>query len=178
MVAAKPQPRSKAQQPQLLEMPSQKMAVVYSKGDPNVVGNNVFPALYGAVYTLKFALKKHGRDMKIAPPRARWPNAHLAPKDEWIGIWGIPVPDDITSLTLKVTEPEVKLEVWDYGTVAQLLYLGLYSDEMLAIERLHQFIAENGYEIAGPHEEEYLTRPNVKVPKTIIRYAVRKKAAA
>jgi hypothetical protein len=29
------------------------------------------------------------------------------------------------------------------------------------------------YEIAGPHEEEYLTRPDAKVPKTIIRYAVR-----
>ena len=33
-----------------------------------------------------------------------------------------------------------------------------------------------GYRIVGPHEEEYLTRPDVKVPKTIIRYRVKKRA--
>ncbi len=176
MQATKPHARTRPQQPQLLEMPSQKMAVVYSKGDPNLVGTGIFPALYGAVYTLKFALKKQGRDMKISPPRARWPNAHLAPKEEWIGVWGIPIPADITSLTPKVAEPEVKLEVWEYGSVAQVLHLGLYSEEMPTVERLQQFITDSGYEIAGPHEEEYLTRPNVKAPKTIIRYVVRKKA--
>ena len=31
--------------PELIEMPSQKVAVVTSKGDPNVVGEQVFPAL-------------------------------------------------------------------------------------------------------------------------------------
>jgi hypothetical protein len=35
--------------------------------------------------------------------------------------------------------------------------------------------SDSGYEIAGPHEEEYLSRPDAKVVKTIIRYAVRKK---
>jgi len=43
------------------------------------------------------------------------------------------------------------------------------------VERLHQFIEENGYQIAGDHEEEYLTTPDAKNPKTIIRYQVRKK---
>jgi len=33
----------------------------------------------------------------------------------------------------------------------------------------------SGYEIGGVHEEEYLTTPDAKVPKTIIRYAVKKK---
>jgi hypothetical protein len=31
------------------------------------------------------------------------------------------------------------------------------------------------YEVTGVHEEEYLSRPDVKVPKTIIRYEVKKK---
>lgn len=43
------------------------------------------------------------------------------------------------------------------------------------MERLHRFIAEKGYKIAGVHEEEYLSRLDVKVPKTIIRCPVRRK---
>lgn len=178
MQATKPRPRTSKEQPQLLEMPPQKMAVVYTKGNPNLVGEHVFPALYGTVYTLKFALKKQGVDMKVLPPRARWPNAHLAPMDEWIGVWGLPIPEEVTSLTPKVAEPEVKIERWDYGAVAQVLHLGPYSEEAATIERLRQFIDSMGYEIAGPHEEEYLTRPNAKVPKTIIRYVVRKKTGS
>lgn len=173
--ATKPRPRSKKLEPQILEMPAQKMAVVQTKGDPNQVGASVFPALYGAVYGLKFALKKQGVEMKIAPPRARWPNAHLAPKEEWTGIWGIPIPDSVTTLTPKILEPEVRVEQWEYGTVAQILHLGPYNEETATVERLHQFVAESGYEVAGPHEEEYLTRPNVKAPKTLIRYVVRKR---
>ena len=40
---------------------------------------------------------------------------------------------------------------------------------------LHKFIEDSGCEIAGVHEEEYLTRPDAKVVKTIIRYPVKKK---
>ena len=61
--------------------------------------------------------------------------------------------------------------------VAQILHKGPYSAEWPSIEKLHRFIAEKGYRIVGPHEEEYLTRPDVKVPKTIIRYRVKKLAA-
>ncbi|MCJ7769173.1 MAG: GyrI-like domain-containing protein, partial [Dehalococcoidales bacterium] len=64
---------------------------------------------------------------------------------------------------------------WQYGMVAQILHLGSYSEEGPNIERLHGFIEESGYEIAGPHEEKYLTRPDAKAVKTIIRYEVRKK---
>jgi len=43
------------------------------------------------------------------------------------------------------------------------------------MERLYRFIEESGYEITGVHEEEYVTSPDAKVPKTIIRYRVKKK---
>lgn len=162
-------------EPRLLQTAPQKMAVVTTVGDPNVVGPDVFPALYGAVYTLKFALKKSGVDYKVPPPRARWPNAHIAPKDQWIGRWGLPVPEETVTLTQKVSGVEVKLEVWEYGTVAEIMHLGSFDTEEPTVERLHRFIEEAGYEIAGPHEEEYLTRPGAKAQKTLIRYAVRKK---
>ena len=87
---------------------------------------------------------------------------------------GLPVPEDTTSLPQKVPDVEVKIETWGYGTVAQILHLGPYDQEHPTIERLHRFIEESGYEIAGPHEEEYLTRPDAKVIKTIIRYSIRR----
>ncbi|MDO8671451.1 MAG: GyrI-like domain-containing protein [Dehalococcoidia bacterium] len=161
-------------EPQFLDMPSQRMAVVRSEGDPNGVGATVLPALYGSVYALKFALKKAGTDFKLGPLRARWPDAHLVSKNQWLGIWGMAIPDDIIVLPQKVPDVEVRSEVWQYGTVAQILHIGPYAEEEPTIQRLHEFIAEHGYEIAGDHEEEYLTTPQAKVQKTLIRYPVRK----
>lgn len=163
-------------EPQIREMPPQKMAVVYGQGTPDKVFPEVMPALYGSVYTLKFDLKKQGLPtFKVSGLRARYPDAHLVPKEEWTHIIGLPIPEDTTSLPQKVTVTEVKIETWEYGTVAQILHLGAYDQEEATVEHLHQFIEDNGYEIAGVHEEEYLTRPNAKVVKTIIRYVVKKK---
>jgi len=171
-----PQQKSSKKEPQILEMPPQKMAVVYGKGAPDKVFSELMPALYGSVYTLKFDLKKKGLpDFKVCGLRARYPDAHLLPKEKWTHIIGLPIPEETTSLPQKVPGIEVKLETWKYGTVAQILHLGDYDQEQPTVERLHKFIAENGYEIAGAHEEEYLTTPDAKVPKTIIRYEVRKK---
>ena len=72
------------QKPALVEMPAQRMAAVRSVGDPNEVGAQVFPALFGAVYTLKFkVLKPRGVEFKVGPPRARWP-IYLGLAASWI----------------------------------------------------------------------------------------------
>ena len=163
-------------EPQILEMPAQKMAAVYARGTPDQVFPQVLPTLYGSVYTLKFDLQKKGLStFKVSGLRARYPDAHLVPVDEWTHVIGLPVPEDTTSLPQKAGGGEVKTETWEYGTVAQILHLGPYNEEHTAVERLHRFIDDSGYEIIGAHEEEYLTRPDAKIPKTIIRYRVKKK---
>ena len=163
-------------EPQILEMPPQKMAVVYAKGAPDKVFPEFMPAFYGSVYTLKFDLKKKGLPIfKVTGLRARYPDAHLVPMDEWAHIIGLPIPEDTTSLPQKVVGTEVKIETWEYGTVAQIFHLGPYDQEEATVEHLHQFIKDSGYEIAGLHDEEYLSRPDAKVLKTIIRYPVRKR---
>jgi hypothetical protein len=170
-------PRRLKTDPIILEMPSQRMAVVQGKGSPDKVFAKIFPALYGSVYTLKFDLKKRGLvSFKVGCPRARYPNAELSPKGEWLIIAGIPIPDDATSLRQREPGTQVKIETWEYGTVAQILHIGPYDQETESIERLHQFITANGYEITGPHEEEYQSRPDAKVIKTLIRYQVKKKS--
>jgi hypothetical protein len=152
------------------------MAVVYDQGAPDKVFPEVMPALYGSVYTLKFDLKKKGLPtFKVSGLRARYPDAHLVPKEEWTHVIALPIPEDITSLPQKVPGVEVKIETWQYGAVAQILHLGAYDQEDAVVRRLHKFIEDSGYKIAGVHEEEYLTKPDAKVPKTIIRYPVRKK---
>jgi hypothetical protein len=94
--------------------------------------------------------------------------------EEWIHIIGLPVPEDNTSLTQKIPTTEVKIETWEYGTVGRILHTGTYDQEEATVNRLRKFVEENGYEIAGMHEEEYLTMPDAKVVKTIIRYPVKK----
>ena len=169
-------PRKLKTDPIILEMPSQKMAVVQGKGSPDKVFAKIFPALFGSVYTLKFDLKKRGLEsFKVGCPRARFPNAHLYPKGEWLIIASIPIPDNTTSLPQKEPSTEIKIETWEYGTVAQTLHVGPYDRVKNTIDRLQQFVTANGYEIAGPHEEEYQSKPDAKVIKTLIRYQVKKK---
>ena len=170
-------PRKPSQkEPRIVEMPPQKMAVVYGKGTPDKVFSELMPALYGSVYTLKFDLKKKGLPtFKVSGLRARYPDAHLVPIEEWTHIVGLPIPEDTTSLPQKVAGTDVKIETWEYGTMAQILHLGAYNQVGGSVQTLHRFAAESGYEIAGDHEEEYLTSPDAKVVKTLVRYAVKKK---
>ena len=168
--------KSSKLEPKILEMPPQKMAVVRGKGSPDKVFPELMPALYGSVFTLKFDLKKKGLPtFKVSGLRARYPDAHLVPMEEWTHIMALPIPEDTVSLPQKVPGIEVKIETWPYGTVAQILHLGAYDQEGPTVERLQKFIEDSGYDIAGDHEEEYLTSPDAKVVKTIIRYEVGKK---
>lgn len=154
-------------------MKPEKMAVMYTKGDPSKVAEKTLPALFGSVSKLKFELKRKGVMFKVGKLRARWPDAHLLPKDQWTGIWGLPVPEDTISLPQKI---EVKLETWNYGTVSPILHVGPYSEEEPTVKKLNELISKNNYEIAGAHEDEYITIPKAKVQKTLIRYPIKKKS--
>ena len=176
--------RKLPREPQIVEMPCQTVAVVRTKGDPKEIGPRVIPALYGAVYSYKFDQKKHGRDFKVGALRARWSGATIGPAgytlgdpSDWTGEWALPVPDGTVALPQRSPEFEVEAETWEYGPVAQVLHEGPYADEPATVQRLHAYVAASGYEIVGPHEEEYLTRPGSKVQKTLIRYRVRRKSA-
>lgn len=171
-----PAKRPSKTDPQIVQMPPQKMAVVKGKGPPEKVFAELMPALYGSVFTLKFDLKKKGLPtFKVSGLRARYPNILKEKRGEWTHLIGLPVPGDTVSLPQKVAGVDVKLETWKYGTVGQILHLGTYAEEEANINRLLAFISGSGYEISGPHEEEYLTRPDAKVPKTIVRYEINRK---
>jgi len=161
--------------PEILTMADQKMAVVYTLGDPATVAGQAVSALYGTVYALQGSLKSEGVDLEVGALRARWPDSWNKPKEEWTGVWGLAIPATVDSIPSVTAGVEVKIETWRYGTVAQILHEGPYEAEPATIQRLMEFIAKSGYEIAGSHEEEYLTPPGAPDQKTIIRYPVKKK---
>jgi len=160
----------KLKNPQIRKMPDrQKMLVVEKKGDPNVTAGMAFPTLFSTFFKLPGA--------RMAPPRARWLNTLTDPRDEWVGLYALPLPDSVDSLPSGAEG--VKIDYWEYGEVAEILHVGSYSEETPTIEKLIAFIAEQGYEIAGPHEEEYLrgpeSGPDSSQYMTIIRYQIKKK---
>jgi hypothetical protein len=160
----------KLKNPQIRMMPDKvKLLVVEKKGDPNAVAGMAFSTLFSTFFSLP--------GVKMAPPRARWLNAPSDPRNEWVGLYALPLPDSVTSLQSQVEG--VKIDYWEYGEVAEILHVGAYSDEASTIEKLFAFIAGQGYEITGPHEEEYIRGPesgtDTSKYMTIIRYRVRKK---
>ena len=165
-------------EPKIRMMNNQKMITIEIKGDPNEVGKKEIRQLFKTFYKIKT------KGLKMSALRGRWPNSINTPKNEWIGIYGLPVPDSVNELPKQSGNAgfQATLKVWEYGEVAEILHIGSYSDEPPTIQRLHKFIEENGYEwIAGEHEEEYLKGPgmffkgNPKNYYTIIRHRIKKK---
>ena len=156
-------------EPRIRTIPAQKMLIVESKGDPNVAAKDAFSLLHKVFFGIP--------GVRMAAPRARWLNLATVPKNEWAGLYALPLPDQVTNLP--PGSSGAKIEVWQYGEVAEILHLGGYDKEMPTIEKLMKFIKDKGYEVAGPHEEEYLkgpeSGPNTAEYQTIIRYQVKKK---
>jgi len=168
--------------PRIVTLADQKMLVVEAKGDPNIQGKKAF----GLLLRTYFRIKKAPKGPKTPAPRARWPIPFSTPESEWVGLYGMPVPESVTQLPKHKTEPGLKAELatWEYGDVAEILHVGPYDKEMPAVDALKQFVKEQGYEIAGPHEEEYLKGPGIFSKGnpanyyTIIRYRVKKAEAS
>ena len=66
----------------------------------------------------------------------------------------------------------MRFEPFAEGKAVQVLHVGPYSEEAPTIERLHQFIIDQGRRLSGKHHEIYLSDPrrsdSAKL-KTIIR---------
>jgi hypothetical protein len=146
--------------PRIVERPTERMAVLESVGDPAVVGSRAAGALYGAIAQL---------GLSSGALRSRWPNAPTSPREQWVARWALPVPDHTPELGGGIV-----LETWYGRPAAEVLYeRAAGNGEREAVKRLHRFIADCGYEVAGPAEEEYLTTPGEEPARTIIRYEIR-----
>ncbi len=166
-------------EPQVRATPDQKVLVVEARGDPTAVGSQAF----GLLFKTYFKLKGVPKGPRQPAPRARWPLSPNTPKEQWVGRYALPVPESVDSLPTQeagASGLRAELTAWKYGDVAEILHVGPYDREEPAIRTLTQFIKDNGYEITGEHEEEYIKGPGVffkgnpEKYLTIIRYRVKK----
>jgi len=178
-----------------VRVPELAFAMIDGHGDPNTspAYREAVEALYGVSYTLKFALKKElGLTYRVGPLEGLWWADDMATfsvdrKGDWLWTMMIAQPDEVTAERFESALQDVRrkkglealdrtrLERFDEGLAAQVLYIGPYRDEGPTIERLHGFIDDAGYRLAKKHHEIYLGDPRRSAPeklRTIIRQPV------
>ena len=72
---------------------------------------------------------------------------------------------------------QIRFETFDEGPSAQLMHIGSFDDEASNIEKIHNYIRDNGYVNRGDHHEIYLSDFRKTAPeklKTILRQPVSK----
>jgi hypothetical protein len=164
--------------PEIVELPHQKMAVVHTIGNPEYVMHLALPPLCSSVYRLKCARKKLGNDFRLDHFRVRLLNSPELPRQDWHCVWGLPIPEDTTSLPQRFPYTEVEIETWQYGMTAQVIYRGSgghgdYTPREQATAFLRTYIALHGYEAAGYLEEEYLVGPEPELQRIRLRLPVK-----
>jgi hypothetical protein len=179
----------------ILEVPELSFLMVDGTGSPEASSafQEAIGALYSVAYTLKFTLKKERElDWKVMPLEGLfWTDdkGHMAldGKGEWNWTLLLLQPDFVTTDDVaraaeaagkKKALPglrRLRFEAFHEGLCVETLYLGAYADERPTIERMHAFIAGQGYALRGKHHEIYLGDPRRTKPerlRTVIRQPV------
>ena len=187
-----------ARKPAFVDVPKLKYLMIDGSGDPNGAPGiqGAMEALYSVAYTMKFALKlgPEKLDWTVMPPEGLWWTGDGGPIDEknkanWRWTLLMVIPDFVTAAMLRqnikaVKEKkgfarvdDVRLGSWREGKAVQMMHIGPYSEVGIAIEKMLEFAAEDGYAAAGKHHEIYFSDPRRTKPgklKTLVREPVKK----
>ena len=178
--------------PVIVDVPEMNFLMVDGKGDPNTSQEykDSIEALYAVSYALKFMVKRReGVDYVVMPLEGLWWTDDMTKfavenKDLWQWTSMIMQPEHVTeNLVQEAFEqvekkknppalPKARFNSFHEGLSAQIMHIGPFSAEGPTIEKLHNFIKENGHELRGKHHEIYLSDPRRAKPekmKTVIR---------
>ncbi|HEX7511607.1 MAG TPA: hypothetical protein VF335_09920 [Chitinivibrionales bacterium] len=160
-------------------MQDQKMMVVEAHGDPQKMSAQAVKMLFAMYFKIPGAPKGPKQPM----PRVRRPAASDDATTPWTALYALPIPQRIEQLP-EISQEEglsISIATWKYGEVAEILHRGPYSEETATIDKLKNYINEQGDSIIADNEEEYIKGPTMfsqgdpKKYCTIIRYCVTKK---
>lgn len=189
---------SSSKEVNLADMPEMNFLMIDGKGDANNSKEfqDAVQALYGVTFTVKFALKKakQGPEYTVPSLEGLWWMADnqqfdMQDKKNWLWTLMIMQPDHVTKNHIaeaikKLSEKKpnealskIRLETFHEGLSVQIMHIGPYSAEGPTIEKLHNFVKNNGYKLRGEHHEIYLSDPRKSAPektKTILRYPIQK----
>ena len=184
--------RPSAKQVVEVDVPTMNYLMADGLGEPESRDyKQVVEALYSLAYTLKFMIKKGelGIDYGVLPLEGLWWADDMSDfvndnKANWRWTMMIMQPKLINKTLFKAALKQLKekkdlpaldivrFEAFKEGRCAQTLHIGPFSEEGPTIQRVHQFITDQGCELAGKHHEIYLTDIRRAAPenwKTIIR---------
>ena len=187
--------------PELVEVPPLRYLCLDGHGDPNTspAYADALQALYAVSYAAKFAVRKAGGpEFKVSPLEGFWSAEDMevflsGDKGAWDWTMLIRQPDSVTdALVARLVEEvaakkalptvrDLRLTTITEATAAQVLHVGPYATEGPTIQRLHDFIHEQGLVFSGDverHHEIYLGDPRRAAPeklRTIIRQACRRR---
>ena len=192
--------------PSIVNVPKMNFIAVRGSGDPNKEDGEYKKAiglLYGIAYTIKMSKKSDHRidgyfDYAVPPLEGFWwqdgvTGVDYGNKDsfEWISV--IRLPDFVTKQDLdwaireaaakkKQDFSKVEFFTYDEGLCVQCMHIGSYDDEPDTVQRMHEFMKQEGYELdisdERMHHEIYLNDARKTAPdklKTIIRHPIKKK---
>ena len=187
----------------VVDVPPIQYLMVDGHGDPNTRQEykDAIEALYPVSYKIKFASKKELEKDYLVPPleglwwaedmetfttrrdKSQWDWTMMIMQPEWIT-------QEMVDRAVKVVAkkkdlpalPKLRLETLDEGLSVQIMHHGSYDDEAPTLDKLHhEWIPENGYEMAGKHHEVYIyagdPRKGPVDPaklRTVLRQPVRK----
>ena len=180
----------------IIDVPSMHFLMIDGKGDPNTSQSfsEAVACLYAISYSIKFSVKRggYGIDYPVLPLEALWWADDMAVfkegrKDHWSWTMMIRQPDIVSQEMVSESMREVKMkkdpvalskvrfEQYHEGRSAQILHVGPFSEEGATIEKLHEFITSEGFQLRGKHHELYLSDMRRAAPnkwKTIVRQPV------
>ena len=192
--------------PSIVNVPKMNFIAVRGSGDPNKEEGEYKKAiglLYGVAYTIKMSKKSDHRidgyfDYVVPPLEGFWwqdgvTGVDYGNKDsfEWISV--IRLPDFVTKEDLdwaireavakkKQDFSKVEFFTYDEGLCVQCMHIGSYDDEPDTVQRMHEFMKQEGYELdisdERMHHEIYLNdarKTEADKLKTIIRHPIKKK---
>ncbi len=193
-------------QPAIIDVPKMNYIAVRGHGDPNQEDGEYKRAiglLYGIAYTIKMSKKGDHRiegyfDYVVPPLEGFWwqddvKGVDYAHKEDfnWISLIRLPdfVTEDDLAWAIKEAEKKKKTDFskveflsYDEGRCVQCMHTGPYDDEPATVERMHEYMMNEGYvlDISDErfHHEIYLSDVRKTDPeklKTVIRHPVRKK---
>ncbi|TCO55236.1 GyrI-like domain-containing protein [Actinocrispum wychmicini] len=180
----------------LIDVPEQQFLAIDGKGNPNTADEyaRAVEALYAVAYTIKFAGKRAGNDLVVAPLEGLWwsddmDSFTVGAKDSWQWTMLISQPSWVTAEDVKQAQDAAlakkKLPAianirhlnLHEGTCAQVMHFGSYDDEAPTLAALHnEYVAANGLRMTGLHHEIYLGDPRRTEPaklRTVLRQPVR-----
>ena len=180
-----------------VEVPELSFLMIDGEGDPNTSQEyqDAIEALFSVSYDIKFSIKKGSLaiDYGVMPLEGLWwvddmSKFNINVKNDWKWTAMIMQPSNeefgicqnrVDASVKRVKEkkdlpalPKLRYEKYEEGLSAQIMHLGPFSEEGPTIEKIHDYIKENGYKQKGKHHEIYLSDFRRAVPeklKTVIR---------